>query len=154
MYYLDVDPIQMDTQFQSLRIRGEPTESSQSLEERTRTIIQLAIDRKYPHVCIINDPIEIIHPSLLVGQLEEARSIIDWDVICLQAEYTKPYYRHSDSCHRVYSIQRLNAYIIRSSYFHTFLSTSPEHRLLLPRADRWYMITPNVEHTNPSVSYL
>ena len=153
VYYLNVDPSQMDTQFQPFLIRGERTDSSESLEDRTTRIIQLAIDRKYPHILLINEPIKIVNPSLLLRQLEEVNSLIDWNVVCLDADYTKPYYRHSDSCIRVYSIQNVKAYLIHSSYYHTFLNTSPQNRLLLPRADRWYMITPRSEHTT-SASYL
>jgi len=124
--------------------------------------LQIAKEKKWDHLLIIEDDIEFINPQLLITQfnkfLEKQKK---WDVLLLAGNNLPPYEKIDDYCIRVKKCQTTTGYLIKSHYYDTLINNIKEgikllmrepdkhvlyaidkYWLQLQQKDNWYLITP------------
>jgi len=123
--------------------------------------IELAIERNYDYVIIMEDDIEFLNPSLFLNKLNKfLDSINDWDVLLISGNNMLPFNFINDSCIKVYNCQTTTGYIVRKEYYKTLLDNYNEglEKLLiepnneaykidkywmkLQKKDKWYLLIP------------
>lgn len=137
--------------------------------------LELARQRGWPHVAVLEDDILFLHPARVVAKLKHYAEHIspdtDWDVLILGGNVVPPYgvlpaaTGVSEDVVRLTEVQTTTGYVVRSHYYATLIANMREGLALLMRhpgsrrdfavdvywkrlqlGDRWYMVWP------PSVS--
>lgn len=126
--------------------------------------LQMAKERGWGHLLIIEDDIEFTNPQVFVQQFNNFLTLTkktDWDVVLLAGNNMPPYKVVADYCVKVTKCQTTTGYLVNSNYFDTLIENIKEgvkllmkepdnHRLYavdkywfqLQKKDRWFLITP------------
>ena len=124
--------------------------------------LELAKERGYDHVLIVEDDILFLEPTVFIKQINIFLSNKHkWDVVIFGGNNVPPYERIDDSCIAVSSCQTTTGYLVNAHYFDTLLANFKEglRKLLsepekhinyaidkywfhLQRKDNWFLITP------------
>ena len=124
--------------------------------------LELAKERGYDHVLIVEDDILFLEPTVFIKQINIFLSNKHkWDVVIFGGNNVPPYERIDDSCISVSSCQTTTGYLVNAHYFDTLLANFKEglRKLLsepekhinyaidkywfhLQRKDNWFLITP------------
>ena len=124
--------------------------------------LELAKERGYDHVLIVEDDILFLEPTVFIKQMNTFLSYKHkWDVVIFGGNNVPPYERIDDSCIAVSSCQTTTGYLVNAHYFDTLLANFKEglRKLLsepekhinyaidkywfhLQRKDNWFLITP------------
>jgi len=126
--------------------------------------LQMAKQRGWDHLLIIEDDIEFTNPQVFVQQFNKFLTLTkktDWDVVLLAGNNMPPYKVVADYCVKVTKCQTTTSYLVNSNYFDTLIENIKEgikllmrepdsHRLYaidkywfqLQKKDRWFLITP------------
>jgi len=84
--------------------------------------IELAKQRRLPHVCICEDDILFLKPQQTMESIQGfMQSKVKWDVLLLGANMTPPYFRINNTCMRVRNAQTTTGYIVKEAYYDTLL---------------------------------
>lgn len=125
--------------------------------------LRIAKNNGWDHVLIFEDDAHIIHPEILVHQVNSflSRFHDNWDVLLFSGNNFPPFKIESQECFRVANCQVATCYLVCSRYYDTLLENF-ENSLLgleanpqnkpefacdmywkrLQRKDLWYLITP------------
>jgi GR25 family glycosyltransferase involved in LPS biosynthesis len=124
--------------------------------------LELAKERGYDNVLIVEDDILFLEPTVFIKQINTFLSNKHkWDVVIFGGNNVPPYERIDDSCIAVSSCQTTTGYLVGAHYFDTLLANFKEglRKLLsepekhidyaidkywfhLQRKDNWFLITP------------
>ena len=124
--------------------------------------LKKAKDSGWDHVCIVEDDIEFLQPSLFVKQMNHfLENHPVWDVLLLGGNNVPPYQKIDDTCVRVGSCQTTTGYLVKNHYFDKLIENikeglellfrNPENHFLyaidkywfhLQKVDFWYLIIP------------
>ena len=124
--------------------------------------LELAKERGYDHVLIVEDDILFLEPTVFIKQINIFLSNKHkWDVVIFGGNNVPPYERIDDSCIAVSSCQTTTGYLVNAHYFDTLLANFKEglRKLLsepekhidyaidkywfhLQAIHKWYLITP------------
>lgn len=124
--------------------------------------IEMAKQRKLPHVFICEDDITFLNPPLLLENIEKfEKSGLDWEVLIIGGNNVPPYTQISNFCIRVSNNQTTTGYIVRQHYYDTLIANFKESAAKLIRnpdkrkqyaldiywkslqsSGKWYMIIP------------
>jgi hypothetical protein len=135
--------------------------------------IRIAKNNGWDHVLIFEDDAYLIHPEILVHQVNSflSRFRDDWDVVLFSGNNFPPFKIEAPDCFRVANCQVATCYLVCSRYYDTLLrnfedgvtqlEANPENKpefacdmywKRLQRADRWYLITPICVTQRPGYS--
>jgi GR25 family glycosyltransferase involved in LPS biosynthesis len=98
--------------------------------------LELAKERQYPHVFIVEDDITFLQPDLLSENLkkfEENTELQCWDVLIIGGNNCPPYTRVTDYCIRAFNNQTTTGYIVKSHYYDTLIANFKESAQMLMR---------------------
>jgi len=98
--------------------------------------LELAKERQYPHVFIIEDDITFLQPELLCENLkkfQENPELQQWDVLIIGGNNCPPYMKITDYCIRVANNQTTTGYIVKSHYYDTLIQNFKESAQKLMR---------------------
>jgi len=98
--------------------------------------LELAKERQYPHVFIIEDDITFLQPELLSENLkkfEENVELQSWDVLIIGGNNCPPYMKVTDYCIRAFNNQTTTGYIVKSHYYDTLIQNFKESAQMLMR---------------------
>jgi GR25 family glycosyltransferase involved in LPS biosynthesis len=98
--------------------------------------LELAKERQYPHVFIIEDDITFLQPELLLENLkkfEENLELQRWDVLIIGGNNCPPYTKVTDYCIRAFNNQTTTGYIVKSHYYDTLIANFKESAQMLMR---------------------
>ena len=98
--------------------------------------LELAKERQYPHVFIVEDDITFLQPELLLENLkkfEENLELQRWDVLIIGGNNCPPYATITDYCIRVGNNQTTTGYIVKSHYYDTLIANFKESAQMLMR---------------------
>jgi len=125
--------------------------------------LRIAKNNGWDHILIFEDDAHIIHPEILVHQVNLFLSQFknNWDVLLLSGNNFLPFKIEGQECFRVSNCQTTGCYLVCSQYYDTLISNfeeslagliaNPENKQefscdmfwkRLQRKDRWYLITP------------
>lgn len=125
--------------------------------------IRIAKHNGWDHVLIFEDDAYLIHPEILVHQVNSflSRFQDNWDVVLFSGNNFPPFKIEAPDCFRVANCQVATCYLVSSRYYDTLLRNFEEglaqlmvnpgnkHEFAcdmywkhLQRVDRWYLITP------------
>jgi GR25 family glycosyltransferase involved in LPS biosynthesis len=124
--------------------------------------IQMAKEKNWDYVCIIEDDIEFLEPDLFKNQLKSfLKKHKDWDVLLLAGNNMLPYEPIDETCIRVHCCQTTTGYIVKKHYYDILIENykkgienlmknpdKPElysidrYWFLLQNKDNWYLIIP------------
>jgi len=123
--------------------------------------LELAIERNYDKVIIIEDDIEFLNPELFIKQSTKfLNSNLEWDVFLLGGNNTLPFNFVNDSCIKIYKCQTTTGYCVKRQYYEKLLDNFKKSYLLLnseptneaykidkywmrlQMLDNWYLIIP------------
>ena len=126
--------------------------------------LELAKERNYPQVFIVEDDITFLEPALLCENLKkfhENPELQCWDVLIIGGNNCPPYIQITDYCIRVGNNQTTTGYIVKSHYYDTLIQNFKESAQKLMRnpnnkreyaldmywkrlqqTGMWYMIVP------------
>jgi GR25 family glycosyltransferase involved in LPS biosynthesis len=124
--------------------------------------LELAKERGYEYVLIVEDDILFLNPALFKNQMNKfLLNKHNWDVVIISGNNVPPYERIDDTCIVVSSCQTTTGYLVSAHYFDTLLANFKEglKKLLsetgnrfeyaldkywfkLQRKDNWFLITP------------
>lgn len=92
--------------------------------------LELAKQRKYPHVFIAEDDITFLDPQALLANLtkfeENPEYMERYDVLVIGGNNSPPYIDISDYCIRVFNNQTTTGYIVKARYYDTLISNFKE----------------------------
>ena len=91
--------------------------------------LELAKERQYPHVFIIEDDITFLQPELLCENLKKFQENLElqrWDVLIIGGNNCPPYMKITDYCIRVGNNQTTTGYIVKSHYYDTLIQNFKE----------------------------
>jgi GR25 family glycosyltransferase involved in LPS biosynthesis len=98
--------------------------------------LELAKERQYPHVFVIEDDITFLQPELLSENLkkfEENAELQCWDVLIIGGNNCPPYTKVTDYCIRAFNNQTTTGYIVKSHYYDTLIANFKESAQMLMR---------------------
>lgn len=98
--------------------------------------LELAKERQYPHVFIIEDDITFLQPELLCENLKKFQENLElqrWDVLIIGGNNCPPYMKITDYCIRVGNNQTTTGYIVKSHYYDTLIQNFKESAQKLMR---------------------
>jgi len=98
--------------------------------------LELAKERQYPHVFIVEDDITFLQPDLLsenIKKFEENVELQRWDVLIIGGNNCPPYTKVNDYCIRVGNNQTTTGYIVKSHYYDTLIQNFKESAQMLMR---------------------
>jgi len=98
--------------------------------------LELAKERQYPHIFIIEDDIVFLKPELLqenIMKFQENPELKNWDVLIIGGNNCPPYMKITDYCIRVGNNQTTTGYIVKSHYYDTLIKNFKESAELLMR---------------------
>lgn len=131
--------------------------------------VELAMERQWSSVCILEDDVLFTDPSLFQSLLQQfIRSHTTWDVLLLAGNSVPPY-RKEEGCRQVFTTRTTTAYVVRCHYYETLLQNFKEGLRLLERfyrneymidmywmrlqqKDTWYLLDPLTVVQLPSYS--
>ena len=135
--------------------------------------LRIAKNNGWDHVLIFEDDAHLIHPEILVHQVNSflSRFHDNWDVLLLSGNNFPPFKIEAPDCFRVANCQTTGCYLVCSRYYDTLLENfenslagleaNPENKpefscdiywKRLQRTDRWYLITPICVTQRPGYS--
>ena len=135
--------------------------------------LRIAKNSGWDHVLIFEDDAHLIHPEILVHQVNSflSRFHDNWDVLLLSGNNFPPFKIEAPDCFRVANCQVATCYLVCSRYYDTLLENfenslagleaNPENKpefacdmywKRLQRTDRWYLITPICVTQRPGYS--
>jgi GR25 family glycosyltransferase involved in LPS biosynthesis len=91
--------------------------------------LELAKERQYPYVFIMEDDITFLSPNLLNENLvkfQENPELKNWDVLIIGGNNSPPYIKITDYCIRVANNQTTTGYIVKSHYYDTLIQNFKE----------------------------
>ena len=121
--------------------------------------LEIAIERNYPMVCILEDDVLFTNPTLCQTQVQQfINTHTKWDVLLL-AGNPQPPYGKEEGCRKICNVRAATAYIVQQHYYTTLLDNFKEGvRLLtmyyrneymvdmywrrLQEKDNWYIVDP------------
>ena len=165
----------MEKQFSDMGITGERIEGIYNVHGYIGCTmshikcLRIAMERKYPMVCICEDDVLFTNPALfktLLRQFMETHS--PWDVLLLAGNSIPPY-RKEEGCRQVFNARTTTAYIVREHYYETLLHNFTEglkllntfyrneymidmYWMRLQQKDKWYLLDPLTVSQLPSYS--
>jgi len=84
--------------------------------------LEIAKDNNWDYVAIFEDDVTFLKPEETLLKLNNIlKSKIDWDVILLGGNNSKPYTRINDDCIRVKNCQCCTSYIVKKSYYNKLI---------------------------------
>jgi GR25 family glycosyltransferase involved in LPS biosynthesis len=98
--------------------------------------LELAKERKYPHVFIAEDDITFLQPELLLENLKKFEENVElqrWDVLIIGGNNCPPYAKINDYCIRAFNNQTTTGYIVKSHYYDTLIQNFKESAQMLMR---------------------
>jgi GR25 family glycosyltransferase involved in LPS biosynthesis len=98
--------------------------------------LELAKERQYPYVFIMEDDITFLNPNLLNENLvkfQENPELKNWDVLIIGGNNCPPYMKITDYCIRVANNQTTTGYIVKSHYYETLIQNFKESAQKLMR---------------------
>ena len=98
--------------------------------------LELAKERQYPHVFVIEDDITFLQPELLLENLkkfEENAELQCWDVLIIGGNNCPPYTKVTDYCIRAFNNQTTTGYIVKSHYYDILIQNFKESAQKLMR---------------------
>jgi len=98
--------------------------------------LELAKERQYPHVFIIEDDITFLQPDLLSENLKKFEENVElqrWDVLIIGGNNCPPYTKITDYCIRAFNNQTTTGYIVKSHYYDTLIQNFKESAQMLMR---------------------
>jgi GR25 family glycosyltransferase involved in LPS biosynthesis len=124
--------------------------------------IELAKERRYSHVFIMEDDITFFNPELLKTNITRFQETCPmWDVLIIGGNVVPPYQKIADEYIRVSNVQTTTGYIVRNHYYDTLLMVFREsvknlirnpanireyaldiYWKKLQKTGNWYMIIP------------
>ena len=125
--------------------------------------LRIAKNNDWDHVLIFEDDAYLIHPEILVHQVNSflSRFRDEWDLALFSGNNFPPFKIEGSDCFRVANCQVATCYLVCSRYYDALirnfeegleqLETKPENKpefacdmywKQLQRIDRWYLITP------------
>jgi len=125
--------------------------------------IRIAKHNGWDHVLIFEDDATLIHPEILVHQVNSflSRFQDNWDVLLFSGNNFPPFKIEAPDCFRIANCQVATCYLVTSRYYDTILrnfedglaqlmvNPGNKHEFAcdmywknLQRVDRWYLITP------------
>lgn len=126
--------------------------------------LEIAKERKYPHVFICEDDITFTNPELLKTNLQKFCEDNDdflWDVLIIGGNNVPPFNKITDYYSRVLHCQTTTGYIVQSHYYNTLIANfkeSAKNLMTYPNRKKefaldmywkrlqiegfWFMITP------------
>lgn len=124
--------------------------------------LQIARERDWSHIMIVEDDILFLQPNLFLSQLDKFFQRHDiWDVILLGGNNNPPYLKVDNTCVRVTSCLTTTGYIVSRHYYDILIQnfqdglnkliTHPhlysdyaidKYWFSLQRRDKWYLIIP------------
>jgi hypothetical protein len=89
--------------------------------------LQIAKEKNWDHLLIIEDDIKFLNPILFVNQLNTfLEKHTNWDVVLLAGNNVPPYDKIDDTCVKVNSCQTTTGYMVKSHYFDTLIHNFKE----------------------------
>jgi GR25 family glycosyltransferase involved in LPS biosynthesis len=124
--------------------------------------LEIAKEKKWSHVLIVEDDIKFLDPTLFKKQLNTfLTKQNDWDVVIIGGNNVPPYQNIDETCVRVFSCQTTTGYLVNAHYFDTLIENfrsgikklleNPTQHILyaidkywfqLQKKDKWYLIIP------------
>ena len=126
--------------------------------------LQIAKEKGWDHLLMVEDDIEFTNPELLKTQFEKFLKNTpknDWDVVIIAGNNMPPYEIIADYCVKVTKCQTTTSYLVNGHYFDTLIANIKDgiallmkephnHRIYaidkywfrLQQKDRWFLITP------------
>jgi hypothetical protein len=124
--------------------------------------LEIAKERAWDHVLIVEDDIQFMNPTLFVKQFNSfLNSGREYDVVLLGGNNMPPYQTIDDTCVKVSSCQTAVGYLVKGHYIDTLIQNvktgisllmrTPEKHVLyaidkywfeLQRKHRWFLIIP------------
>lgn len=124
--------------------------------------LEMAREKSWSHVLIIEDDIQFLKPTLFKNQLNLFLSNHSaWDVVLLGGNNVPPYEKIDNTCIKVSTCQTTTGYLVNGHYFSTLIdnfrngikklmSFPDQHRIYaidkfwfqLQKQDNWFLITP------------
>jgi GR25 family glycosyltransferase involved in LPS biosynthesis len=98
--------------------------------------LELAKERQYPHVFIVEDDITFLQPELLLENLKKFEENVElqrWDVLIIGGNNCPPYTKVNDYCIRAFNNQTTTGYIVKSHYYDTLIQNFKESAQMLMR---------------------
>ena len=98
--------------------------------------LELAKERQYPHVFIVEDDITFLQPELLSENLKKFESnteLKSWDVLIIGGNNCPPYTKINDYCIHAFNNQTTTGYIVKSHYYDTLIQNFKESAQMLMR---------------------
>ena len=98
--------------------------------------LELAKERQYPHVFIVEDDITFLQPELLLENLKKFEENVElqrWDVLIIGGNNCPPYTKVTDYCIRAFNNQTTTGYIVKSHYYDTLIANFKESAQMLMR---------------------
>jgi GR25 family glycosyltransferase involved in LPS biosynthesis len=98
--------------------------------------LELAKERQYPHVFVIEDDITFLQPELLLENLKKFEENVElqrWDVLIIGGNNCPPYTKVTDYCIRAFNNQTTTGYIVKSHYYDTLIANFKESAQMLMR---------------------
>jgi len=98
--------------------------------------LELAKERQYPHVFILEDDITFLQPELLSENLKKFEENVElqrWDVLIIGGNNCPPYTKVNDYCIRAFNNQTTTGYIVKSHYYDTLIQNFKESAQMLMR---------------------
>jgi GR25 family glycosyltransferase involved in LPS biosynthesis len=98
--------------------------------------LELAKERQYPHVFVIEDDITFLQPELLSENLKKFEENVElqrWDVLIIGGNNCPPYTKVTDYCIRAFNNQTTTGYIVKSHYYDTLIANFKESAQMLMR---------------------
>ena len=125
--------------------------------------IEIAREKRWPHVIILEDDIEFTNPELFLKQfnLFIQRHSSMWDVVLLAGNNMIPYSANDQVSVQIYNCQTTTGYMVQSHYYDTMIKNMREglgkllkepakkseyaidrYWLQLQKRDSWFLIVP------------
>jgi GR25 family glycosyltransferase involved in LPS biosynthesis len=124
--------------------------------------IQMAKEKDWDHICILEDDIQFLDPELFKKQLNAfLQKHLKWDVLLLAGNNMLPYQSIDETCIKVYNCQTTTGYIVKKHYYDILIENykkgidnfikhpdKPEmysidrYWFLLQNKHNWYLIIP------------
>ena len=124
--------------------------------------LQMAKEKDWDHVCILEDDIEFLDPDFFKRQLNSfLQRRDDWDVLLLAGNNMLPYQPVDETCIKVSNCQTTTGYIVKKHYYDTLIENykkgidlymkNPDkphlysidrYWFLLQNKDKWFLIVP------------
>lgn len=115
--------------------------------------LEIALERNYNHIMILEDDAEFIYPELLRDKINNfLETCREWDFLFISGNNFEPYERVNENYIKVNSCQTAGCYIVNGHYIKTLLNNMKEslvkeqpfdtYFFYLQNIDKWYLLTP------------